>query len=716
MSATCSQCGAVLAAANAFCTNCGAPRTAASGAGAPRRFCTTCGAPLGPETKFCTKCGAPAGTAPVPSGTVAAGSSDLPDPRSANAASTPAAPPAVTPASSGPAPIGRGDASRSEEASSATVSGAPRQAGAPVTKSGAALPKIVVDVAIVALFIVVIAGGVWYAVHRAKQKAAQIEAEKNLANLATNGKGGQNGDKQSAEDVSKAISDLAATANALAQNAQKQGAIPPNAPGAPSSRPAAPYGWTLENGKLVPAPSPFVPIPTPAPPSAITPAAATGNTAHDWALKYERTENGPEADLVVRTGDINNLGFGWPQGFDPFSGESTPIHSFPWQPGAGEPDGTDRIMVASVLGMPPDQPLNTSMIDDGYSGVIGFGGTIRCQGPAPPGQICKGREDSLPQAIRLVVGALPPRISAVLIQIFADDFQAPSLGSHFQVSMNGTRIPSLEYAINALNQGGPVGKLVSVKLLPEYWPLLKSGEVKLFIDDPTTKHGDGYAVDFVRILVNPRRFKYEVALTATVTDAQKHTPIAGATVMAALDSASTDRDGKCQFKGLPAGMVIATASAPGYDENSAQLDLPAGQAGQTEIQLHRHEETTSALEQSIAKTGTATIYGIHFDTGSAKLRPDSIPALEAVLGLINNKPGSNWIIAGHTDNQGSDALNLPLSKARAASVISWLRGHGVASGRLEPLGFGSTRPVADNATANGRFLNRRVEISPATKQ
>jgi OOP family OmpA-OmpF porin len=90
-----------------------------------------------------------------------------------------------------------------------------------------------------------------------------------------------------------------------------------------------------------------------------------------------------------------------------------------------------------------------------------------------------------------------------------------------------------------------------------------------------------------------------------------------------------------------------------------------------------------------------------------------MPALNAVLGLIKGRPGSNWIIAGHTDNQGSDRLNIPLSKARAASVVSWLTGHGIAANRLEPQGFGSTRPVADNATAAGRALNRRVEVSLA---
>ena len=87
-----------------------------------------------------------------------------------------------------------------------------------------------------------------------------------------------------------------------------------------------------------------------------------------------------------------------------------------------------------------------------------------------------------------------------------------------------------------------------------------------------------------------------------------------------------------------------------------------------------------------------------------------MPALNAVLGLINNHSGSRWIISGHTDNQGSENKNQPLSERRAASVITWLKTHSVEPDRLEPQGFGATRPVADNATASGRALNRRVEI------
>ena len=105
------------------------------------------------------------------------------------------------------------------------------------------------------------------------------------------------------------------------------------------------------------------------------------------------------------------------------------------------------------------------------------------------------------------------------------------------------------------------------------------------------------------------------------------------------------------------------------------------------------------------------LYGIHFDTDSAKLRPDSMPALNAVLGLLNNHPASQWMIAGHTDNQGNAGHNQALSEDRAASVIAWLKAHGVAANRLGAQGFGVSRPVADNSTESGRALNRRVEVT-----
>ena len=129
------------------------------------------------------------------------------------------------------------------------------------------------------------------------------------------------------------------------------------------------------------------------------------------------------------------------------------------------------------------------------------------------------------------------------------------------------------------------------------------------------------------------------------------------------------------------------------------------------FQLKRHKETVADLKRQIQQNGTVAIYGIHFDTASAKLRPDSLPSLNQVLQLVKSSPGARWTIAGHTDNQGGADYNLKLSLARAHSVVTWLTQHGVSGDVLTAKGYGLSRPVADNSTESGRALNRRVEVS-----
>ena len=165
------------------------------------------------------------------------------------------------------------------------------------------------------------------------------------------------------------------------------------------------------------------------------------------------------------------------------------------------------------------------------------------------------------------------------------------------------------------------------------------------------------------------------------------------------------------LKSLPAGLVTASAIAPGYDEQVIPVDLEAGATGNASFELQRHKEGIADPERSISQSGSASIYGVQFDTNSSTLRPDSAAALQNVLALITNRPASRWIISGHTDNQGSSDLNQKLSQSRAASVIAWLVSHGVAANRLTPQGFGASRPVADNSTEAGRALNRRVEMA-----
>jgi outer membrane protein OmpA-like peptidoglycan-associated protein len=102
---------------------------------------------------------------------------------------------------------------------------------------------------------------------------------------------------------------------------------------------------------------------------------------------------------------------------------------------------------------------------------------------------------------------------------------------------------------------------------------------------------------------------------------------------------------------------------------------------------------------------------VHFQTGSANILPDSFPMLGEIVSLLKANPQIKKMrIEGHTDNRGAAAMNLDLSKRRAASVRTYLTQHGVEEGRLESEGYGLTRPIESNDTEEGRLANRRVEF------
>ena len=100
-----------------------------------------------------------------------------------------------------------------------------------------------------------------------------------------------------------------------------------------------------------------------------------------------------------------------------------------------------------------------------------------------------------------------------------------------------------------------------------------------------------------------------------------------------------------------------------------------------------------------------------FQTGSARLRPGAEARLRPLAGYLRANPGVRLKIDGNTDSVGSADSNLQLSRDRAASVAAALGGMGVDPGRFRVAGHGESLPVATNATAAGRQLNRRVEVT-----
>jgi OOP family OmpA-OmpF porin len=101
---------------------------------------------------------------------------------------------------------------------------------------------------------------------------------------------------------------------------------------------------------------------------------------------------------------------------------------------------------------------------------------------------------------------------------------------------------------------------------------------------------------------------------------------------------------------------------------------------------------------------------VQFATGSAKLLPTATKELNELVKIMEEHSNFNVSIEGHTDNTGTSAINTKLSAARADAAKAYLVKKGVAAERLTTAGFGPDQPIADNKTAKGRSLNRRVEF------
>ncbi|WP_223871779.1 OmpA family protein [Candidatus Dactylopiibacterium carminicum] len=173
--------------------------------------------------------------------------------------------------------------------------------------------------------------------------------------------------------------------------------------------------------------------------------------------------------------------------------------------------------------------------------------------------------------------------------------------------------------------------------------------------------------------------------------------------------------------GAAAGAAIGKASGSNKVGRDAAIGAAVGAAGgyiwssRMEQQRRAMEEATAGTGVSVSRTADDQLKldipsDISFAVNRADIQPNFRTVLDQFATSLRNNTGTRVDIVGHTDSTGSDAINNPLSVRRAESVRDYLVGRGVSSSRFKTAGVGASQPIADNTTASGRALNRRVEI------
>jgi outer membrane protein OmpA-like peptidoglycan-associated protein len=185
----------------------------------------------------------------------------------------------------------------------------------------------------------------------------------------------------------------------------------------------------------------------------------------------------------------------------------------------------------------------------------------------------------------------------------------------------------------------------------------------------------------------------------------------------------TSSTAKGAMIGAAAGAVVGLMSGDDAVERRQRAMILAGvgalAGGAVGNYMDRQESKLRAELQgtgvSVTRIGdniTLNMPGnVTFATDSSDLNSAFFDVLNSVSKVMTEYDKTVVEVAGHTDSTGSDSYNQSLSERRAGSVAQYLRSQKIASERLLTLGMGEARPVADNATADGRQANRRVEIT-----
>ena len=164
----------------------------------------------------------------------------------------------------------------------------------------------------------------------------------------------------------------------------------------------------------------------------------------------------------------------------------------------------------------------------------------------------------------------------------------------------------------------------------------------------------------------------------------------------------TDKDGVFRVKLIGGKTYNIKVKTIGEAKEYNTIEIPALEEG--------YLYSENLLTITIFESKSFTLDNVYFDSGKSTLKQESYKELNELFEYLNLKNDIIIEVSGHTDSIGNDDANMILSENRAKRVKTYLLSKGISENRIFIQAYGETRPIASNDNANGRSLNRRIEV------
>jgi OOP family OmpA-OmpF porin len=410
----------------------------------------------------------------------------------------------------------------------------------------------------------------------------------------------------------------------------------------------------------------------------------------DWSSHQMVLQDAKDAEYVIRIGDIDNFGFGWPQKFDPFCDIMTTSHAYPWDADQKDIRGFDQMLVSSIYKPSSDRIEGSDAYSQSFDPI-----------------------KSKPSTWTLPTSALKETdIKNAYLQLFVDDFQSLRYASKFEFTIEDKRFIALESVLNSLNQTNQVGKLITLPLTPEFYGMLKTKDSIRILLDEVTGAGDGFAIDFMRLLVNKNNLKIcKGNLKGKVLDKKTGMPVAGVNVSSGASKiVKTNSKGEFEIRYIPTGLELIKATFKGYEDGFATTDIRKG-VENDELIIYLNEGGAATFEnEKLRVGGKVLLHKLVFVGMKAAFKLSVKKEVDKITIFLKENPEAVIELAGYTSAGGDENDNKIFTFHRVNFVKNYILSKGIAPDRIFAIGYGSANAIVPNDTERDRRKNRRVEM------